>query len=215
MTKPVIIIGGGGHAKVLIDVLRLLKQPVLGILDNAAAFNSVSDLPVLGSDELLQSYARDEVHLVNGVGSIKPYSVRAEIFNRLKAKGYQFLTLAHPGAIIAERSEFAEGVQIMAGAVIQPDVRIAENTIINTRSSVDHDCIIGQNCHIAPGVTLSGNVTIGNHVHIGTGASIIQGITIGDGAYIAAGTVVIRDCPEKTFVKGVPGKEIVNHEALV
>ncbi|WP_367606886.1 acetyltransferase [Legionella sp. W05-934-2] len=212
MLNPIVVIGGGGHAKVLLEAIHLLNMPILGVLDNSETLKEVHGVPILGSDKLLDNFKPSEVALVNGLGSLKPYSKRTDIFKSLKQKGYKFVTIIHPSAIVAKNTHIGEGVQIMAGVIIQPGVTIGDNVIINTRASIDHDCVIGEHTHIAPGVTLSGNVSVGRQVHIGTGATLIQGINIGSGSTLAAGAVMTKDCSEGAYVMGVPGKEVMSCE---
>jgi UDP-perosamine 4-acetyltransferase len=101
-----------------------------------------------------------------------------------------------------------EGVQIMAGTVVQPGSKIGDNTILNTRSSVDHDCEIGAHVHIAPGVTLSGGVRVHDDAHIGAGAVLIQGVEVGASSLVAAGSVVIHAVPANTRVAGMPARKL-------
>lgn len=211
MNRPVIILGGGGHAKVLVDALFKSGIPVSGILDPDTSLHGTGLLgvPILGGDELLSDFPPQQYDLVNGVGSIRQPRARQAIFRKLKESGYRFATVIHPAATIGSDVKLEEGVQIMAGAVLQPGCHVGCNTIINTRSSLDHDCSIGNHCHIAPGVTLSGGVRTGSGVHIGTGATVIQGITIGDNCLIAAGAVVVADIAEGRQVRGVPAQEFV------
>ncbi len=193
--KPVIVLCGGGHARVVINALISMKRVVLGIVDEDSdlAGQNILGLPVLGSESALKMYSPEKVTLVNGLGGLKSMTPRTELFERFKKQGYEFLTVIHPSAIIGMDVEFSEGAQIMAGAVIQTGSRIGSNSIINTTASVDHDCIIGRNVHIAPGVTLCGAVLVGDGAYIGSGATIIPGITVGKDVLVKAGTTVIRD----------------------
>ncbi len=204
--KPVIIIGGGGHAKVVASTLLKLQYPVLGFTDQDSTKPPLLGLPFLGSDEIITSHDPSEVLLVNGIGSIRPGPVRSGLFNRFKDLGHSFLTLIHPDASVAAETEIGEGTLIFAGAVVQPGTRIGRNCILNTRCSVDHDCVIGDHTHIAPGATLSGAVTTGGNCHIGVGATILQGIGIGRGALVGAGSVVVRPVAAGTSVYGVPAR---------
>ena len=152
MKLPVIVLGAGGHARVLLDALRLSKLRVLGVTDarpHHVDKNKLNAL-VLGDDRAVLSYDPKKVLLVNGLGSIGVTQKRAELFEKFKAKGFLFLNVNHPSAVIAKDVVLGEGVQIMAGAVIQTGVVIGDNAIINTRASVDHDCHIGSHVHIAP-----------------------------------------------------------------
>ena len=189
---PVIVLGAGGHARVLIDALRLRKVKILGVTEadpNAVGIRKLR-LDVLGDDRAVLRFKPREVRLVNGLGSVKVGVQRSTLFNKFKEKGYLFETVVHPSAVIAADVELGEGAQVMAGAVIQTGAKIGANTIVNTRVSVDHDCVIGKHVHLAPGAVLSGGVTVGDGSHLGTGAVVVNGIRIGTGAFVAAHSLV-------------------------
>ncbi|HYK02992.1 MAG TPA: acetyltransferase [Thermoanaerobaculia bacterium] len=202
--KDVIVIAAGGHARVLVDLLRLTGRTIIAIADpRPHSFNGIRHLP---DDGEVRTFDPAEVELVNAVGSAGVPEARRAIFDKFKAWNYTFATLVHPSAVIAGDVLLEEGAQVMAGAVIQTGSRIGRNTIVNTRASIDHDARIGAHVHVAPGVTLSGNVTIGEMVHIGTGATAIQDVTIGDASLVAAGAVVVRDLPPRSHAAGVPAR---------
>jgi UDP-perosamine 4-acetyltransferase len=204
---PVVIVGGGGHAKVVADVLRLQGVHVLGFTDIDSAKKDLSHaVPYLGDDSAIQQYRPEEILLANGVGSTHTMMPRRIICDRFTQLGYRFFTLIHPSAIIATDVVIGEGSQIMAGAVIQPGSTIGRDTVVNTGAIIDHDCVIGDYVHVAPGVVLSGGVTIKNETHIGTGARVIQGILIGKNCLIAAGAVVVSDVADGKAVKGIPAR---------
>ncbi|MBY0223489.1 MULTISPECIES: acetyltransferase [Sporosarcina] len=206
MNKPVIILGDGGHASVLAEILLLEQRNVLGYTSpepNKVFFS----LNYLGADEAIRAFDPSEVELVLGLGSVNLPYVRSTIFQHFKMLGYTFVTVIHPSAIIAPSAKVEEGCQIMAGSIMQTNSVIEENVILNTGTKVDHDCSIGCHSHIAPGVTISGGVQIGDTTHIGTGATIIQGIKIGSHVLIGAGSVVINDIADGKTVYGVPAKE--------
>ncbi|WP_306534960.1 acetyltransferase [Geobacter sp.] len=211
MSLPVIILGAGGHAKVLIDTLLASSTVIAGIVDPALSMHGTEILgvPVLGGDDVVNEFPPSEVQLVNGLGSVGLPVKRQQLFDRFKGMGYNFATVVHPSAVLALDVVLGEGAHVMAGAVIQPGCRIGGNSIINTHASVDHDCIIGDNVHIAPGVTLSGGVTVGDGTHVGTGATMIHGVTIGEQCLVAAGAVVVSNVDRKTTVKGVPAKVLL------
>lgn len=209
MSLPVLVLGGGGHAKVLIEALLVNSAVIAGIVDSdpQLAGTLVLGIPVLGGDDIVNDFPHEEILLVNGLGSVKVPVKRRELFDRFKREGYQFATVIHPSVVIASDVKLEEGVQLMAGVVIQPGCRIGSNTIINTKASVDHDCIVGDHVHIAPGVTLSGGITIGSCSHIGSGATVTQGVVIGVGCLVAAGAVVTNDIADRVMVRGVPARE--------
>lgn len=207
MNKPLIIIGNGGHASVLAEVLLVQGENILGFTAPAKEENSFG-LVYLGTDEVINEYSSDEILLVNGIGMLGPNSFREKLFSKFKEQGYSFKTVIHSSAIIAPSVKLTEGVQIMAGAIIQTGTKVADNTIINTGTIVDHDCQIGAHVHIAPGTKISGAVQIGHSTHIGTGTTIIQGIEIGENCLIGAGSVVIKNIKSYAKAFGVPAKEV-------
>ena len=195
MDLPVIVVGGGGHAKVLVSTLLLQHRRVLGFVDPKPLLAPLLGNPYLGADDAVFLHSPDQVVLVNGVGSTGSTHLRRAIYEKFTEKRYTFATVIHPSAIIAPEVDIAHGVQVMAGVVVQPGSRLGANVIINTGARVDHDCSIDPHAHIAPGVTLSGNVHVGEGAHIGTGASIIHGITIGAASVVGAGAVVVENVP--------------------
>ncbi|MHC1759646.1 MAG: acetyltransferase [Negativicutes bacterium] len=206
---PVIIIGGGGHAKVVADVLRLQGFHILGFTDIDDTCRSLtSAIPYLGDDSIINQYRPEDILLANGLGSTKTTMARRKIYDVFNEQGYNFACCIHPSAIIAMDVKIDEGTQIMTGVVIQPGSMVGRNVIINTQASVDHDCIIGDHVHVAPGATLSGGVQIASGAHVGTGATVIEGIAIGENSLVGAGSVVIKDVIADTVVVGTPAKEV-------
>ena len=192
MTKPVVVIGAGGHARVVIDVLLAGGHEILGVVDPKPGVTAPRGLRVLGAG--LDGLDPSACWLALGVGSVSAgdKNRRPELFLDGKRRGFHFPKIVHPFSCISHDSVIDEGVQIMAGAIVQPGVRLGRNVLINTAASVDHDCRIDEHVHIAPGVTLSGSVAIGAGAHLGTGAIVIQGVSIGAGAMICAGALVTR-----------------------
>ncbi|MEX2459817.1 MAG: acetyltransferase [Paenibacillaceae bacterium] len=212
MRLPVIVIGAGGHARVLIDALRLQSIDILGFTDpNAERKETVfQDVCYLGDDRIIATYPPSEVRLVNAIGSIGSTEQRKKIYEFFKAKSYFFQSVVHPSAVISQDVVLLEGVQIMAGVILQAGSRIGENVIINTKTSVDHDCIIGSHVHLAPGVTLSGGVQVDSGAHVGTGSTVIQWVRIYTNSIVGAGSLVLKNVPPNSTVYGVPAKEVVN-----
>jgi len=196
LSKPVIILGGGGHGKVLADALLLLGIEILGIADPALEVGErvgFFGLPVLGGDEVVSRFPPDNVLLANGVGSLPGATSRKVLFERFRHSGYRFATIVHPTALRGREIDLGEGVQVMAGTVLQAGVTIGENSLVNTGAVVDHDCHVGSNVHIAPHATLCGGIMVENDVHIGAGAVVAQYLRIGDGAVLGAGASVARN----------------------
>jgi sugar O-acyltransferase (sialic acid O-acetyltransferase NeuD family) len=200
--KPVILLGAGGHAKVLLDVLRLEQQVLLGLVTPDLEKGSKHlGLEVLGDDEILKKYNHSDIELVNGIGSLPFQKLRWSVSDKVRSWGFTLSKVIHPSAIISADVMLDEGVQVMTGCVIQPGCSIGRDTIINTGSTIDHDCEIGGNTHIAPGCVLSGGVNVGESAHIGTGSRIIQDIKVGEGAVVAAGTTLYKDVEAGMLIK--------------
>ncbi|MEN6326694.1 MAG: acetyltransferase [Syntrophomonas sp.] len=208
MSKPVIVMGAGGHARVLLDILVLQRLELIGITsaDPHEYEHRVFGLSVIGPDELIFAYPVDAVSLVNGLGLMPGRYQRLYLYEKFKQHGYGFLSVMHPSAVVASDVKIREGVQIMAGAIIQTGTVLDENSIINTGAVVDHDSYIGKHVHLAPGATVSGGVSIGERTFVGVGASIIQGIKIGVHCVVAAGAVVVRDLPDGARAMGIPAR---------
>ncbi|NLK27394.1 MAG: acetyltransferase [Clostridiales bacterium] len=210
MQKPIIILGAGGHAKVLIDALQYQSANILGVTDPDPELHGkdVMGIPIIGDDNSILQYGVNDIMLVNGMGKVNCSNKRMQIYQTFKERGYIFAKVIHPSAVISTGVYLAEGVHIMAGAIIQTLATIGVNTIINTRASIDHECIIGDHVHIAPGATISGGVEIGDNVLIGAGATIIQGIHVGASSVVGAGAVVTKDVREGVTVMGIPARVV-------
>lgn len=194
--ERIVLIGGGGHAKVVIDAIREAKNfEIYGIIDPALKIGgSLLDVKVKGADDLLPQISRSGVRRAFiSVGSIGDCEPRKRIYDNLRKLGFQLPVVIHPKAVVAGDVELGAGTFVAAGAIINTGTRIGKNVIVNTSSSVDHDCTIGDFVHIAPGAVLSGGVKVGDEAHVGTGANIIQDITIGEKAFIGAGSIITND----------------------
>lgn len=208
--RPVILLGTGGHARVVLEMLRVTSRRVIGCLTPVKELwgSEFEGIPILGDDAVLDRYLPEGVAIANGIGSIGDVTKRRRAFEKVKGKRGSLVTIIHPSAIVVPGIVLGEGVQIMAGAVIQKGCIIGMNTIINTGVIMDHDCRIGDHAHLAPGVVLSGDVNIGSGAHIGTAAAVIQGVTIGESATVGAGAVVVGNIPPNVKVLGVPAKVV-------
>jgi len=202
-----LVLGAGGHAKVVAEVLRLTGMIVDGfVTPDKEVGSEFFSSTIIGTDDVVMQWKSDELNLFNGIGSLPNSNLRWIIAEKMRENGYIFGKIVHPSSIVAQDVTVDEGVQVMANAVIQPGTSIGQDSIINTGSSVDHDCLIGKQCHLAPGVTCSGGVQIGDGCHIGTGTVITQGVKIGMGSIVAAGSVVFRDLSD--YSRLIQRKEI-------
>lgn len=194
--RLLVLLGAGGHALVLLALAVAAGHTIKGVCDPRLAAEGAQrwhGLPVLGDDAAAEAESSAAVGLINGIGQMPGRTARKRLFERMRARGFQFPALVHPAAWVAPGVRLDDGAQIMAGAVIQPGTHIGANTIINTRAGIDHDCSVGADVHIAPGATLCGGVMIGNGAFIGAGAIVTHGSTVGRDAFVHAGATLARD----------------------
>lgn len=207
MEKSIIIIGGGGHARELVDALLESGTQPLGYINPMEPPGHRPDIPWLGDDSRLLERSPESVALVNGFGSVHDTEPRNEIFLRFTGLGYRFVDVIHPGAIVSRRgTTFGHGVQILAGAVVNTGVRLGDNVLIDSGALVEHDCELASHAHIASRAVLCGGCHVGEGAHVGTGATVTQGISIGAGAIIAAGCTVTEDVAALTVVTSETGR---------
>lgn len=210
--KNVIILGSGGHARVLLEILNDQNYPILGMTDvcNEKWGSDVAGVPVLGNDLTVFEYNPKSIILVNGLGSTQQTTIRSDVFNLFFHKTYQFLSLTHLTAYKSISAITGSGTQLLAGSIVANQARLGNNVLVNTRAVVEHDCIIHDHCHLATGSIICGQTIVEERVHIGAGATIIQGLSIGKNATIAAGAVVVKDVPPNVLVAGIPAR-IIHH----
>jgi len=202
--KDLIIIGAGGHGRVIADIAQKLGiYQNISFLDDSDAKETMG-LPIVGKTEEVGKYI-DTADIFVAIGNSK---VRGEFIERLLAMGANLPTLIHPSAIIGACVEIGAGTAIMAGAVINPCSRLGKGVILNTCSSIDHDCIIGNYCHLAVGVHVAGTVSLGDKVWLGAGVTIKNNVSICANCMIGAGAVVVKDITEAGTYIGLPAKKI-------
>jgi len=197
----VVIVGGGGHAKMCIDVVRQQQVlQVVGILDDGIDEGvQVLGVPVLGPLDRLEQLRADGIGLaVNGIGAVTRHPFRSEVYARIKAAGYALPNIAHPHAAIEPSVVLGEGNQIMAGAVVGSAARIGDNCIVNSNAVVSHDSVLADNVHVAPGALLAGGVHVGSNTLIGMGVTVFMGVHIGENVVVVNGQHVFCSIPSGT-----------------
>ncbi len=208
MTKrPIVILGGGGHAKVIIDMLvdHPTLEPIGCIVhDRNSHPTHVLNLPVLGDESYLEELMRQGV--TAAVVAVGENRIRARITSKLKSMGMELVSVISEFAKVSSFARIGEGVVVMPMAVVGPDTTVEEGAIINTSASVDHDCFIGAYCHVGPGCSLAGNVRVGSQSFLGVGTAVLPDRTIGCDVMVGAGAVVIKDVPDGVTVMGVPAR---------
>jgi sugar O-acyltransferase (sialic acid O-acetyltransferase NeuD family) len=206
----VFIVGAGGHAKVVIDILEKARVHEIAFLvddDPSLKGTEIYGYPVLGGkDHLLPQGAAAGV--LKAVVAIGDNLRRTHVAQWLLEHGFQLITAVHPSAQIARGVMLGENIVAMAGTVINSDTRIGHSVIINTSASVDHDCVIADGTHIAPGCHLCGSVRVGSRTLIGAGTTVVRGVSIGADTVIGAGSVVVADIPANVVALGNPAKSI-------
>ena len=206
----VIIIGAGGHARVIVDCLQQIRGiRIYGILerDRTQWGKKVWGVPIIGGDDLLPGMKKQKVdYFVVGVGGIGDNRPRQKLFEIGQANGLQPLIVKHPSAVCSKWVRVGGGCQLLANSVVNPGSELGMNVIINTGAIIEHDCKIGAHAHISPGTVLCGGVRVGTGAHIGVGAVVRQGINIGESAIVGAGAVVVKDVLAGSVVAGVPAR---------
>lgn len=207
--KKIVLIGAGGHCKVIIDIIRSTNEyQICGITDKNAD-KRLLDIPIIGDDDVMQEVYNNGVeYAFIAIGAIDNLNIRNLICNKLKKVGFKLPVLIHKNAIVSPYAKIGDGTCIMPGAIINSCTTIGNNCIINTGSVVEHDCNVGYNTHISPNASIAGGVTIGFNTHIGIGSSIIETKYIGNNVTIGAGAVVIDDIKDNSIAVGVPAKVI-------
>lgn len=210
-TKHLILLGAGGHAKVLLSILVKQRAEITGVCALQAPQSArFASIPYLGDDSAVSHYPPEQTLLVNGVGALPGNKVRNDIFTRFKALGYRFASVISSDATVEQHCELGEGVQIMPGVIINADAKIADNVIINTGAIVEHDCVLERHTIVSPGAILCGSVNCGENSYIGAGATVIQGLTLGCNTTVAAGSTVVRNLLENQKIYGA--KSVIKTE---
>lgn len=208
-TRPkLLIVGAGGHAKVVIDLVRaealydlvgLIDRPSDALVNGAVVIGSDEDLPRLRAEGVTHAHV-----------AIGNNARRLSLARELESKGFTLANAISPAAFLSPSTALGAGIAVMAGAVVNVDSRIGDAAILNTRASLDHDGTIGEGAHVAPGCALAGNVSVGRLAFLGVGTSVIPGIAIGDEAIVGAGSCVVRPVPPRTKAYGVPARIVAS-----
>lgn len=204
-----VLIGGGGHAKVLIAIVKKLDTYwIIGYTDQEDR-GLVSDVPFVGSDKNLSGLADcGQLAVVLGVGQVGLGEARCELFARIQAPHLHFPAIVSPDAIVNQGVSIGDGTVVMDGAVINSDARIGCGAIVNTNTTIEHDVVLADWVHIGPGAVISGGAAIGRFSMIGAGATVIEGIHIADRCMVGAGAAVVNDLTEPGVYVGSPARRI-------
>lgn len=211
---PIVVIGAGGHGRVVADALMAAGAQVLGFTDADPALHGqhVLGLPVLGGDEVLSGRLPTQLLLANGIGGVGRAadagreSLRRRIQQHLMARGWRFAGVRHPSAVVSRFAQVHEDAQLLPGSVVHTGARIGQGAIVNTAAVVEHDAQVGAWCHVAPRALLCGEVLVGEGSHVGAGAIVRQGLALGPGTIVGAGAVVVRSFDGGVVLAGLPAR---------
>ncbi len=205
-----ILIGGGGHASVLTDIILSQGQNILAVIspceiESRSVFAGIRHIK---EEREISEFSPEEVLCVNAIGMLPNSEQRKTIANRYRSLGYRFASVIAKSAQISQFSFLDDGVQVLQGAVIQAGAVIGAGSIVNTGAVIDHDSVLGALNHIASGARICGGVTLEDEVFVGAGATITQSVNIGRGAVVGAGAIVNKNIvsygtiyPPKPFLR--------------
>ena len=208
--EKVVVLGSGGHAKVVIDILEAEGRFEIVGLTTKDALQNLGNYPVLGDDEILPDLlAQGVAWAAIGVGGYTSNALRKQIYQHVKSLGFHVATAVHPSAVITGGVSIGQGSVIFAGVVLNPQVMIGDNVVVATGSTVDHETRVENHVLISAGVTVGAKVTIQEGALLAIGSTIVSGVTVGKNALVCAGAVVIRDVPDDARVLGVPARPVI------
>lgn len=208
--QPVVVVGAGGHAKVIIELIQAQGfYHVVGLIDADPTPRTVLGVRVIGADHDLARVHDSGVH--KAFVALGDNRCRLVIGRDLERIGFEIINAISRAAVISPSAQLGHGVAVMAGAVVNAATTIDDFAIVNTGASIDHDSAIGEGAHIGPGCALAGNVRIGRLACLGVGTSATPGTTVGAGALVGAGACIVRDIPDGAVARGVPAR-VVNFQ---
>ena len=203
--RDLIIIGAGGHGKVVADTARASEiwQKISFLDDQYPEKNDVIGFGIVGKLNEIDNINKETTDIIVALGDNEK---RLSLIQKYREQGYKLPDLIHPTAVISSSVEMNGATVIFPGAIVNAETNIGIGCIVNTAVSIDHDCVIKDGVHISPGSHLGGNVTVGRNTWIGVGTAVINNINIGDSVVVGAGSVVISNIEDNVVVYGVPAK---------
>jgi UDP-perosamine 4-acetyltransferase len=209
--QPLILLGSGGHAKVVIDIIEDLRRfDIVGVVSADDTEQTFLGYPRLGGDDSLKKFAA--AGSVSAFVAIGDNGVRSRLLRKVRSLDFSVPSIISAKATVSRRAHLGSGVVIMPGAVINADTIIEDGVIVNTAASVDHDCVLRHCAHIGPGAHLAGGIVIDAGAFIGAGSTVVRRATIGAWSVVGAGSTVIRSVPAHAVAVGTPARLIRNEE---
>jgi UDP-perosamine 4-acetyltransferase len=201
---PIVVIGAGGHAKVVVEALRAMRRIVMGLIAPVPEGTMLLGIPVLGNDDVLPRLRAEGIaDAALGIGDNR---IRGALAEHLLALGFDLPPVLHPAAWISPSSVLGAGVVVLQQAALSAETVFGRAALINSGAVVEHDSEIGEAAHVAPGCALAGHVRVGARTLVGIGSVVRPGIVIGSDAIVGAGSVVVFDVPAGATVMGRPAR---------
>lgn len=202
--KPLILIGGGGHCKSVIDVAESAGYKILGVLDMPEDVGKdILSTKIIGTDDDIPAFV-DKAEFVITVGFIKSPATRIKLYNRVKEAGGKLATIIASTAYVSKYATIGEGTVVMHHALVNAGAKVGDNVILNSYANIEHDVVIGNQCHISTGTMVNGDCKVGDNCFIGSQSVLANGITIGNDIVVGAGSLVNRDLCQKGIYIGKP-----------
>lgn len=204
MIKKLVLVGGGGHCKSVIEAAESAGYQILGVLDMPEEVGKdILSTKVIGTDDDIPSYV-DKAEFVITVGFIKNPAIRIKLYNKVKEAGGKFATIVASTAHVSKYATIGEGTVVMHQAFVNAGAKVGNNVILNTFSNIEHDAVIGDQCHISTGTMVNGDCKVGNNCFIGSQSVLANGIFVGDDIVVGAGSLVRKSIKEKGIYSGNP-----------
>ncbi|MBR2154092.1 MAG: acetyltransferase [Bacteroidaceae bacterium] len=202
--KPIILVGGGGHCKSVIEAAESAGYNILGILDMPEDVGKdVLSTKVIGTDDDIPFYV-NKAEFVITVGFIKNPATRIRLYNQVKTSGGKLATIIASSAYVSKYASIGEGTVVMHHAFVNAGAKVGDNVILNTFTNIEHDATIGGQCHISTGTMVNGDCKVGENVFIGSQSVLANGITVGNDIIVGAGSFVRKSISEKGIYSGNP-----------
>ena len=200
-----LILGAGGHAKTVLDILLLCGCKVDGLTDTRVGGNCLG-FPILGDDSILEQLGGG--YAAMGIGNVGNPELRNRVYTHARDCGFVFPNVIHPTAVVSDFAKLEDGIVCAAAAVINPAASVGRLAIINTGAVIEHDAVIGRGVHIAPHAGVMGAAAVGEDSFCGAGSIIAPGVHVGKNCIVGAGTVVLADLPDGAVAVGTPARII-------
>lgn len=208
MKKQLVLIGGGGHCKSVIDVAEQAGYSILGILDiEENVGTKILNYTIMGTDDMISQYVKDALFIVT-VGQLKSSDLRIKLHDKITQVGGKFATIISPKACVSKYATIGEGTVIMHNAVVNADAEIGKGCIINTFANIEHDARIGNYTHISTGAMINGQCQVGNSVFIGSQSVLAQCVSVADNSIVSAGSFVNKNINEPGIYAGNPMRKV-------